>query len=252
MKSLQLAVEQIKKDFPQKPVLLREYNYNSKVFDEKPNPKYLFRGEEIYQTTRSNYHRLTISDIEDQKLREYIFKLSFSLMPIIKKDFNLDTLDINDPNYKRLTNQVGAFLQHYGFPIVWLDFTEDIEIAAFFTSYKNNTGKGRIWIVETQNLIKTGEKIIKLDGTVAKRPTLQKAYALMMPNAKPDFQNPKHFKAEKIEFNISADDVKYFDKKHLLYTDSDEISDFIINYIEQNEDNDLKELLFKIKNGLKQ
>lgn len=241
--NLKEVVEYINKNYQQIDVLLREKDYVQNDFFEKPNPKYLFRGEKIYPTTKSNYHRNPITNAE----QKYILNISCDLY----QELN-GRIDQTSTEYIPNINQIGAILQHYGFSIMWLDFTEDVRIAAFFASYKNETGKGRIWIIETKSIIEN-EMIFKLESNVAKRPSIQKAYALRMFDDKPDFQNPEHFNSIKIDFDLTKEDIKHFENKVLLSTSSDQISDFIIHYIENNtvDDRNLMNILLKIKNELK-
>jgi hypothetical protein len=133
-----------------------------------------------------------------------------------------------------------------------LDFTEDVKIAAFFASYKNKTGKGRIWVIETKSIIENEMIFKQLESNVAKRPFVQKAYALRMFDDKPDFQNSEHFNSIKIDFDITEEDIIHFENRNLLSTSSDPISDFIIDYIKNNtiENKNLMSLLLKIKNEL--
>lgn len=246
--NLKEAIVYINKKYQQRDILIREMDYAQNNFIEKPNPKYLFRGEKIYPTTKSFYHRLPLNDKERMALCEYIISLSSCLM---EKYFGL--VPESDIRYWPNINHVGDFLQHYGFPIMRLDFTVDVEIAAFFASYRNNKGKGRIWVIETKSIIENEMVFKQLKSKFTKRPVVQKAYALRMYDDKPDFQNLEHFNAVKIDFDITAEDIIHFENKNLLSTSSDPISDFIIDYIENNtvEDRSLMEILTKIKNELK-
>jgi len=240
MNTLKLTVDCIKNKY------YREF--------EKENPKYLFRGENcLYTSTKSNYHRLTISDLERKELVKYMQDLSIAIFDKFfysDKFLFIDTK--TDLEYKQLIIEIGAWLQHYGFYLQWLDFTSEVDVAAFFASYKNNTGKGRIWIAETQFLIGNNEQIFKLDKSFAKRPSIQNAYALKMEDNYPDFQNTEHFKALKFDFDVSDEDKRIFNNKELLCTANDEISDFIIDYIELKKSNNehIAKMLSNIRKDL--
>ena len=80
MQNLQLTVDHIKTEFSQKSILLKEFDYNLNEFIAKVNPKYLYRGEKIYPTTKSNYHRLAITNSERDELNNYILDISISMM----------------------------------------------------------------------------------------------------------------------------------------------------------------------------
>ena len=69
---------------------------------------------------------------------------------------------------------------------------------------------------------------------------------------KPDIQNPEHFKILKLDFEVSKEDVIFFERRNLLNTESDQISEFIINYIKDNsvEDDFLNDLLIGIQKDL--
>lgn len=91
-----------------------------------------------------------------------------------------------------------------------LDSREDVDVAAFFACYKNNTEKGRIWIVKTKTLIIRNEAVFKsLDNKFANRASIQKAFALRMLNDKPNLQNPAHFENTHLDFDLTRDDIIY-------------------------------------------
>ena len=215
------AVSYINLKYKQELIPLKEMNYSINRFILKQNPKFLYRGEKIYPTTRSNYHRLKISGNDLIALQSFILDIS---VEIVDKYFG----------------------------IMWLDLTESPEVAAFFASFNNGSGKGRIWIAQTQKLIENGERIFKLDGTFARRPALQKAYALEMSDIKPDLQNRLHFPIEQINFEVTAEDRLYFENQSLLSTKDDDVSDFIIDFIIRYKslNEDLNSRLIAIKNDL--
>ena len=101
-------------------------------------------------------------------------------------------------------------------------------------------------------MIENGERIFKLDGTFARRPALQKAYALEMSDIKPDLQNRLHFPIEQINFEVTAEDRLYFENQSLLSTKDDDVSDFIIDFIIRYKslNEDLNSRLIAIKNDL--
>ena len=231
MKTLNQLVKYIKEKYPQKLILIPESNYNTD-FKERLNPKYLFRGEKVYPTTTSSFIRLKLNKKDENKLAQYILDLGIAL---IKRYFKI--VNKSDAKYWPYIYLTQDILQHYGFPLRRLDFTEDIEIAAFFASH-NNTKGGRIWIIETKKLIKNKEEVFKqINNTYAKRPSLQKAYAIRMYDDKPDLQNQSDFDTMKFDFKYNEKDAIEFTNKYnyLLSTKNDEISDYLINYINNNK-----------------
>jgi hypothetical protein len=241
------AVEHIKTDYPQELISIPERDYRGNVFLPKPNSKYLYRGEKIYPTTKSNYHRLILNEKERNELHKYLLDLSVDLT-----EHFIGIVRNTDPSYESNLYKVGSFLQHYGFPIMWLDFTDSIEVAAFFASFNNHIGKGRIWIVETEKLTKKGEIIYKLDGTRSRRPSLQKAFALRMYDDKPDLQNPDHFETTQRIFDVLESDIKHFDNKKLLSTKGDVMSERIIDFIKKHSvyNPELKKIIESIRDDL--
>jgi len=242
--NLEQTVKNIRSIHKQAFIPLNEFDYIKNAFVEKLNPKYLFRGEKIYPTTKSNYHRNPIKCAE----QEYILNISDALY----KEF-IGEIDKESPEYNPNIIQIGAILQHYGFSIMWLDFTESIEVAAFFASYKNNSGKGRIWVTETKELIEQNHHIYKLEFQRAVRPERQKAYALRMYDDCPDFQNNQFFNSVRYDFDLTDDDLIKFDNQILLNTLEDTISDFIIQHIESHriENERIMERLVSIQDALK-
>ncbi len=55
---------------------------------------------------------------------------------------------------------------------------------------------------------------------------------------KPDLQNQAHFNSKKIEFEVTKTDIRHFENKALLSTSSDQISDLIIDFINQYKTKD--------------
>jgi len=245
-------VKHINSKFPQIDLLMDEFDYMSNDFKKKLNPKYLFRGEnDLYSTTKSNYHRLIESskfdNIQLETLNNYIQNLSIHL---IKKYFQL--VDRNDPKYRPIILEVGGFLQHYGFPIMWLDFTSDINIAAFFASYKNVSRKGRIYVIELNDFL-VNNQFFKLDKSFAKRPYIQKAFALRMYDDKQDLKDSNNFNTNWFDFKLIESDLDFQKNKSILSTENDGISNSIITYIDKNRlfDKKVQEYIDNIKSELK-
>lgn len=229
--TLKETVKQIKEMYNQEFILLNEFDYLNGIHVAKQNPKYLFRGEQIYDTTKSNYHRLINNpSINLEEIQKYVLDLSIYLVLHIKPD-----IDPSKPDYCPTINEITGYLQHYGFPIMYLDFTQNIDIAAFFSSYNNQIGKGRICVVRTSDLIKNEERILKLTYSLAKRPILQEAFALKMYNDKPDLKNQNHFNTMWFDFEVTTDDILSYSNRHLLSTQNDFICDLILTYINDNK-----------------
>ena len=249
MLSLTKTLELISKDFKQTNILLNEYNYYSNVFTNKSNPKFLYRGEnDFYPQTLSNYQRLKgLNKIEYDILHKYMFDLSEFLA---KKYFSI--YDQNDPRYNPTIIELGAFLQHYGFPLHWLDLTKNIFVAAFFAIYQNTSGRGRIGIIETKNLINLNIPIYKLNGSIARRPSIQEAFAIKVFDDIPDFKNTSHYNVKWIDLLINKDDVQKFSNSKILSTIGDQISYTVVNYIIANpmKSVKVKNIVNKIKDDL--
>jgi hypothetical protein len=225
--NLKEVVAHIKERYVQEEVLLNQFDYQQNQFYAKPNPKYLFRGEQIFPSTKSAYHRLKenapqfLNEITTYSL-DLATHLMFSIFPNIRN---------SDNNYQPVIDLIGAYLQHYGFPIMYLDFTQNVNVAAFFATFNNTLGQGRICVIETSTLVDNGECILKLSDNNANRPRLQEAFALRMYDDKPDLKNSNHFKTHWIEFTINESDIKEFSNPKLLSTKNDIISDLIISYL---------------------
>ena len=244
-------VTHISLKFPQINLLIDELDYMSNNFNKKSNTKYLFRGEnDVYPATKSNYHRLIESSkfdkVQLEALNNYILDLSIHLNKMF-----FQILDRNDPRYHPVIIEVGGFLQHYGFPIMWLDFTSDINIAAFFASYKNVTKKGRICVIETSNVTKDNQ-LFKLNKSFARRPSIQKAFALRMYNDNQDLKDSIGFKTNWFDFELTESDMDFQKNESILSTENDNISSSIITYLEANRlsDKDVQEYLDNIKSDL--
>lgn len=224
------TVNHIKTEFKQEYISMNEFDYAQNKFVHLPNPKFLFRGEGIYPTTKSNYHRLLArnSSVTDD-LTTFVIDLSIHLM-----NFLHPNIDISSLTYNPVRNNIIGLIQHYGFPIMFLDFTENVDVAAFFASHNNVSKKGRICIIETKEIIKNNEKFIKLTNSSAKRPVLQEAFALRMFDDKPDLKNTMHFKTVWLDFDITENDINIFSNKKILSTRGDKISDLITSYIQTN------------------
>lgn len=232
-------IDYLNNEFKQEEIPLDEFDYQNNCFNKKPNPKYLYRGEnDFYSATKSNYHRLLDSCFFTNSqlflFNDYIVRLLIDLMAN-----HLQLVGRDDPNHYPCINEAGGYLQHYGFPIMWLDFTSDINIAAFFASYKNQNRQGRICVTETTNLLNENQ-IFKLDKSIAKRPTLQKAFALRMFDEKPDLKRANDFVTRWYEFNLTESDLTFQKNDYLLSTKGDRICETILNYIENNKINDSK------------
>lgn len=171
MKSLTDIVSDINNEYVQERVLLDEFDYIKNDFVSKPNPKYLFRGEnDFYPETKSNYDRVRgFAQSDYESLYSYLLDLSVYLA---RNYFNI--YDPSDPRYKPTIIELGGFLQHYGFPLHWLDLTQNLNVAAFFAVYKNQSTRGRIGIIETSSLTENGIQILKLTNSMARRPVNKK------------------------------------------------------------------------------
>lgn len=246
--TLSETINFIKLNFKQTYIPISQYDYELNSFFPKLNPKYLFRGEFIYPSTKSSYHRLIETNPPYlQELNHYTIDLAIFLLKLFHPKLVSNSLE-----YKYARNEVGGYLQHYGFPIMNLDFTKNIDVAAFFASYKNNLLEGQICVVETEALISNNYEIIKLCNSRAKRPILQEAYSIRMYNDKPDLKEADSLNSKWFRFTLTESDKLQFENKQLLSTSDDIISEIIIKYIQDNKPKDklLAEKLNEIKHEL--
>ena len=213
-------------------VSLPEWDYELGSFVNKNNPRFLYRGENaIYPSSMASFHRIRPLTT-DQSLKALCYYMA-DLTSFLIDEF-LKVVSKANKWYEPRLNQGQAFMQHYGFPVRWIDFTESISVAAYFASLSNTSGKGRIWIIDTKKMVESGYSIYKLQGSNSKRPNLQKAWSIYMPDDKPDLQIANHYPARQITFDVTKNDINYFDNKSLLNTNGDKMCDFIIDYIQSN------------------
>ncbi len=229
--NLKEVVTYIKARYIQEEVLLRQFDYHQDQFYLKPNPKYLFRGEQKYPSTKSSYHRLIDNE---PKLVSELTNFSLSLSTYLLQ-YLYPNISRSNSNYWPTINELGTYLQHYGFPVMFLDFTQNINIAAFFASHNNDSQSGRICILETSTLLDSNEYILKLSNSNAQRPKQQEAFSLRMFDDKPDLKNSDHFKTVWIDFDLAQTDVIEFSNPKLLSTKGDKISDLIISYLNNHK-----------------
>ncbi|MFI4973065.1 MAG: FRG domain-containing protein [Caulobacterales bacterium] len=180
-------------------------------------PALLFRGESgAYKSTSTSMRRLTVAAnaIDD------IARVRDSLVAALGAKCGL-----TGP-------QALGFLQHYGYPTDYLDFTSDPSVAASFASNLRVGDSGAICIMPTAGL---GTSLIDLrDHPLAKRPQLQSAFALHVPDH-PDLKAPEAVEALRltwISFQFSAlDAARFVPDLALLDARSDEIAGLLWLFI---------------------
>ena len=167
-------------------------------------PRYLFRGEhDLYPDTMSSLFRLSEQDgfTEDEinEVKDCIgdltveMALRMHLLPYVS----------GTPEGRRLLNELQSWLQHYEFPVGTVDLTADLRVAAFFAARNNVARRGRIYVFEAKNL-PTGNPIIIMERSFARRARDQQAYGLRMWDDKKDLQNNSHFPCSRFEFAWSS------------------------------------------------
>ncbi|HEY4941176.1 MAG TPA: FRG domain-containing protein [Rhizomicrobium sp.] len=130
-----------------------------------PVPTYLFRGESgDYSSTVTSLDRLVMSERGLQDL----LRISGSITAALVRTFGLTH------------NEALGYLQHYGFPTPFLDFTADPTVAASFASNRRIGEVGSIAVLATGGL-ETGLVDLR-DHPTANRPRLQSAFALYAPS----------------------------------------------------------------------
>lgn len=222
------ATDLINKSFKQEYVLLDQWDYKLEQFVLRKNPKFLFRGEDsLYPSMMSTYHRMAfMTNPTKTELFYYMSDLSAKLIGRFSR-----VVPKSDVGYKPLLNQAHAVMQHYGFPIRWLDFTENSAIAAFFASHLNTSGKGRIWVISLQQIITAGAEFYRLSDSFAIRSKIQQGWALNMEDEMPNLREIKKYTLKEVNFNVTKNDINFFGNPKLLSTLNDLVSDFIINYL---------------------
>jgi hypothetical protein len=98
--------------------------------DESPAPKYLFRGEnQCYPTTVSSQVRVQSDARLNEPDRVKILRIADCLAQFLQDQFDSQT-----HTFGTQSCLAAHFLQHYGLPTPFIDFTATIDTAAFFAA----------------------------------------------------------------------------------------------------------------------
>jgi hypothetical protein len=229
MPSLIEVVRAIRQRYPQSDVPLRTYNYLREEFEQLPGPRYLFRGENsVYPHTKSAYHRLI--DVS-QVSQEFIEDLLDLVQEILFTLTGRNIPDRDHPNYQLLLNMLGGVILHYGVPIMWLDFTSEVDIAAHFAADAVPGTVVRIYKVRTPDVLNV---IYRLDHHPALRCQRQRAYAVRMGDQNADFQDRNHYRYDVMSATLTEEDKRMFCNPGLLSTVDDEGAQIVIDAINRS------------------
>jgi hypothetical protein len=123
-----------------------------------------------------------------------------------------------------------GYLQHYGYPTDYIDFSADIFVAASFASQMPVGEAGALCIVPTSRLLAHGSLVDLRSHPLAKRPRLQSAFAVHA-SEYPDLKAPQAIEALNmtwIEFRFTdLDAARFVPDFALLDARSDEVAGLI-------------------------
>ena len=229
--TLKESLEFLKRKFPQQNILIPELDYDAGMMVPKLNPKYLFRGEsKLYPCTQSFYERLIVQRQFNQMQWKEIGIVIIELSVHLTNKFH-EILQRGVPGRESIFTELSGYMQHYGFPISRIDFTSDINVAAFFAAKESIVGeRGKLCVIELSEWVKEN-RFEKLDKSLAKRPREQNAFSLII--------NPNNFDFKKsnrvfwIEFEFQKEDSIFSAMKNYLSTADDKVASEIIDYLER-------------------
>jgi hypothetical protein len=163
-------------------------------------PKFLFRGESgLFPTTQTSLTRLRSDlDLSIESI-ETLIALSIRIRSRLS-----DQLDMSP----RVAN---AFLQHYGAPTHFFDFSPDLDIAVGFATNLSPGDWGAIAVLPVERLTEDPQSIMLADLTrhkLAYRPRRQHAYAYL-DRKYVDLKDPQAISDRKIAwhwFRFTAED----------------------------------------------
>jgi hypothetical protein len=242
MKSLIEAVDYINKNYRQG-FSDNQTNNVSTLFVGGPMPKFLYRGEaKLWEKTQSNASRNRLTDDPDfseinywitgRHLKIGVVQNNYSLYNFLRESlYGISVVDeyFSNPN---LDKAIAGLLQHYGFDTCLIDFTSEIDVAAFFASFNSATGnEGQIFVLPTINI---EDYVFDLSLDKASRPKKQKAFALVLPQ---DYdlktENSLSFKKGfSIKFRLTTNDKERFYRDDLLSIAGDNVVIDIVNWFD--------------------
>lgn len=141
--------------------------------DGHPAPKFLFRGEgQCYPTTESGQVRVQSDARLTEADRQDVLKIADSLARFMQDQFDYQTQTFGTPRCL-----AAHFLQHYGLPTPFIDFTARISIAAFFAADGEINQPGIVGVMRSDRAARIGA-LYNLDMHAwAERARRQSAYA---------------------------------------------------------------------------
>lgn len=200
---------------------LKHVDYREAVPIFRTGPRYLFRGErDWYPDTYSSKDRLSrIRGFSEEEVFDFVDCASTIVSYLALRIFHRIPPQ-STPEYQELINELRSWVQHYEVPVMSIDVSSDIEVAAFFASYGNTSGRGRLFVGETSRLI-PGGNLLRMDEGYCPRARRQKAYAVRMWDDRPNLQAEGDYPLKKYDFVLADSDRKFADRMDLLSTKGD-------------------------------
>ncbi|GAB4015280.1 hypothetical protein GCM10028808_40170 [Spirosoma migulaei] len=211
-----------------------------------PNDKYLYRGEhKLYSEIKPTSAR----DLKFKKLTEEHQKEVYAILTghmygtdyqydystqiaglyyfLREAIFGIGILDAPSASTLEIDAEIFGIFQHYGFSTAFIDLTDDINVAAHFSSAGGVVGsEGRIMIIPKDRLNK---ELFNGTSSLAQRPFRQRAYFLLIPEGydllSDDFI--RDYDVKFLKFHLSENDKTEFNNSDLLSTNADQVADDI-------------------------
>ena len=236
--------------YSQEEVMLKHVEYGPDLPVFKKAPKYLFRGErDFYPETLSSKDRLV--SLTTEQMVEFLDCAS-TFVAELAIDVIRPLPQIGSPDRKSMLNEVHSWVQHYGVPVMSVDLTADLHVAAFFASSENTSGRGRIGIVETRKLI-DGHQLLQMDRGFCPRARNQRGYALRMWDEQPDLKDTTVYPVKWYEFEMRPSDHVFAERADLMAPTDDWLLDHVLVHLRRIRatDRGVQELFDSIRLKLK-
>lgn len=181
--TLKELIAELKGKFPQEPVQLRYFDFQTLESPLTLQPQYLYRGERTtsWPTSMTTFSRNLKDHPDFREINHWVSGLqletgevlnSYALYPFLK--YALWPSEEAQAD-KMIEIYINGIMQHYGFDTSLLDVTSDLLVAASFaaTGWPNDTGQ--IMVLETKNVEDQYFDLTQMFGNRAK---LQSAFVL--------------------------------------------------------------------------
>lgn len=191
----------------------------------RATPKYLFRGEPgFYSSTTSSAERIE-SELSQSETRD-LHRVLTDIADCLSRSVFQPLPPIGSPEHQVVLWRTGAWLQHYGIPTRYVDFTSDLSVAAFFAANSNSGVGGRIYVVETE-LMKRVSPIHRMHQSGARRPIVQNAYGIRLWDGE-NLQDEATYPIMKYEFEYTSIDSFFGNRPELMSINGDSLASFIL------------------------